>query len=94
MKQDKIFEATRKATEMPLEFTHSLIEQSKKLCKPSPKATRIGTAIGSCIGIGLFLTGTFQIFTGKHFWALGTLFAGAVTIVSNLICRRKNEKQV
>jgi hypothetical protein len=92
MKQEKIFEATKKMTEVPLEFTHSVIEKSNKLRNPSPAVAKIGTTIGGCIGIGLLITGTVQLFTGKFSWALGTITAGTTTIISNRICHHRNRK--
>ncbi len=91
MKQDKIFEATRKATEVPLEFTRSVMEKSKKLRTPSPTVAKIGTAIGGCVGGLLLLTGAVQSFTGRPLLALGTASAGAATIISNLICYYRNK---
>lgn len=93
MKQDKIFESTRKAAEAPLEFTRSVVEQSKRLRTPSSKTAKIGTAIGGCVGGGLLLTGTVQLLTGRPLWALGTLSAGTVTVISNLLCRHRSKKQ-
>lgn len=93
MKQDKIFESTRKAAEAPLEFTRSVVEQSKRLCKPSPKAAKIGTAIGGCAGGGLLLIGTVQLLTGSPLWALGTLSAGSVTVISNVLCHHRSKDQ-
>lgn len=93
MKQDKVFEATRKATELPLEFTRSVMEQSKKLRTPSSAVAKIGTTIGGCVGGGLLLTGAVQLFTGRPLWALGTASAGAVTIISNLICYQRSRKE-
>lgn len=93
MKQDKIFESTRKAAEAPLEFTRSVVEQSKRLRTPSSKAAKIGTAIGGCVGGGQLLTGTVQLLTGRPLWALGTLSAGTVTVISNLLCRHRSKKQ-
>lgn len=93
MKQDKIVEATRKAAEAHLELTRSAMEQSKKLCKPSPETAKIGTVIGGCVGSGLLLTGTVQLITGSPLWALGTLSAGSVTVISNLICYHRSKKQ-
>lgn len=99
MKQDNRFEATKKATEAPLEFTnsvlestHSVIEQSKKLRTPSPKVAKIGTTIGGCVGGGLLLTGAIQLFTGKPLWALGTASAGVATIISNYFTYQKSKK--
>lgn len=93
MKQDKIYETTKKATEAPLKLTRSMVEQSKKLRTPSPQAAKIGTAIGYCAGGVLLLTGTIQLLTGRPLWALGTLSAGLITVISNLFCymRRKNK---
>lgn len=93
MKQDKIFEATRKAKEAPLEFTRSMVEQSKKLRSPSPKVAKFGTKIGGCIGGGLLLTGTVQLLTGRPLWALGTLSVGSVTVITNLISYQRIKKQ-
>lgn len=96
MKQDKIFAATRRASEASMEFTHSVVEQSKKLRTPSPKAAKIGTAIGCCVGGGLLLTGGIQLLIGTPLWAFGSLAAGTVTVISNLLCRyrSKNRKKV
>lgn len=93
MKQDKIFEATRKATETPLEFTHSVIEQSKKLRTPSPKAAKIGSAIGSSIGGGLLITGAIQLLTGRPLRAFAAVSAGMLTIISNHIYKRRNKQK-
>lgn len=93
MKQDKIFESTKKAVEAPLEFTRSVVEQSKRLRTPSPGVAKIGTAIGGCVGGGLLLTGTVQLLTGRPLWALGSLSAGTVTVISNILCRHRSKKQ-
>lgn len=85
MKQNSVLESTKKVTEMPLEFTRSVMEQSKRLSNPSPKVAKIGTAVGSTIGAGLLLAGTVQILTSKPLWAIGSISAGAITIVSNFI---------
>lgn len=83
MKQDKIFENTQKATQIPLEFTKSVIDQSKKIRHPSAKVDKIGTVIGGCAGIGLLALGAVELLTGKSLWAVGTLSTGAITIISN-----------
>lgn len=93
MKQDKIFKTTKKATEMPLELTRLVMEQSKKLRAPSPKVTKIGMAIGGCIGSGLLLTGMVQLLTGRPLWAIGTLSAGSAAVISNLFCHYRSKKQ-
>lgn len=92
MEQEKLFEATQNATEKSLGFTHSVIEKSKKYRAPSPKVNRIGTAIGSCIGGGLLVTGGAFLFAGKSLLAIGPLLAGASTIVSNIITHRRSKK--
>ncbi|WMJ86834.1 hypothetical protein [Anaerocolumna sp. MB42-C2] len=92
MKQDKLFKVTRKAIERPLEFTQTLLEKTEKVRTPSPRVDKIGRTIGAYIGIGLLLTGAFQLFVGKIPWAIGTASAGGVTILSNLIYPLKNKK--
>lgn len=92
MKQEQIFEATRKAIEKPLEFTGSVIKETEKLTQPTPEINRLGTTIGSCVGVGLLVTGAIQTIMGRPLWAIGTVTAGTVTIVSNIITRRRREK--
>lgn len=91
MKQDNISEATRKAIERPRKITRSAMEQSKKLRTPSPEAAKTGTAVGSCVGAGLFLAGVVCLFTGRTLWAFGTVSAGAAALISNFICRHKKK---
>ena len=85
MKQDKISEITRKAIEVPMEFTQSLMEKAERVKTPSPKVDKIGRAIGACTGAVLLLTGSAGLLFGKTLWAIGALSAGAVTILSNII---------
>ena len=93
MKQDSVYGATKKAAEIPLEFTRTVMEKSKQLRTPSKKVSEIGTAIGCGVGGGLLLTGTVPLMMGRPLMAAGSLSAGAVTVVSNLITRRKNKKK-
>lgn len=93
MKQDKIFETTQKAAQIPLEFTKSVIDQSKKIHHPSAKVDKIGTAIGGCAGIGLLVVGAVEVLAGKPLWAVGTLSAGAITIISNHYHRKRKKIQ-
>lgn len=89
MKEDKIYEVTRKAVDAPREFTDTLLKQSKKLRDPSSRAFKAGTAAGAVTGAGLLLAGTVQFFSSRHTWGLGLLSAGVITLVSNYIaCRR------
>lgn len=93
MKQAKLSEATRKAIEIPLEFTQTLLEKTEKVKMPSSKIDKIGRTIGACIGIGLLLTAAVQLFAGNIPWAIGTASIGGATIISNLIySHRKNKK--
>lgn len=92
MKKEQLFETAQNDTEKSLEFTHSMIEKSKKYRAPSPKANRIGTVIGSCIGGGLLVTGGAFLFAGKSLLAIGPLLAGVSTIVSNIITHRRSKK--
>lgn len=91
MKQTKLSEVTRKAIEIPLEFTQTLLEKTEKVRTPSRKVDKIGRTIGACIGIGLLLTGVVQLFVGNIPWAIGTASIGGVTIISNLIYSYRKE---
>ena len=93
MKQDKLYEVTRKAIETPLEFTQILLEKTEKVRTPSPRVDKIGRTIGAYIGIGLLMTGAVQLFVGNIPWGIGTASAGGVTIISNLRYIYKNKKQ-
>lgn len=93
MKQDNVFEATRKATEIPLKFTRKVMEKSKRLRNPSAKAAKIGSTIGCGVGCGLLLIGTAQLAMGRLLPAAGSLAAGGATIVSNLICKSRKKLQ-
>ena len=79
----------KKVTEKPLEFTHSIIEKSKKLRTPSPKADKIRTAVGGFVSIVILLGGGIQMFVGKPLWGGGTLAMGCVTLLSNRIHHHK-----
>lgn len=93
MNPNSVFETTKKAAEAPLKFTRRVMERSQSLRHPSPKAAKIGTAIGSSIGAGLLIAGTVQILAGKPLWAVGTLSAGVVTVLSNIVYRRRRGRK-
>lgn len=92
MKQDRVSEITRKAIEIPLEFTQSFMEKTQNVRTPSPKVDKIGRSIGVCAGVVLLLMGGVQLLTGKPSWAIDAWFIGAVTIISNIICLSRNKK--
>lgn len=92
MKQDRISEITRKAIEVPMEFTQSLMEKTERVKTPSPRVDKIGRSIGACAGVLLLLAGGVGLIIGKSSWAIGSLSVGAVTIMSNIICFGKSKK--
>lgn len=83
MKQNQILENTKKMTDRSLELTQSVIEKSKKLRTPSPKIDKIGTTIGYVASTSLLIGRVIQIIVGKPTWALGSLSAGAIALLSN-----------
>ena len=83
MKQNQILENTKKMTDRSLELAQSVIEKSKKLRTPSPKIDKIGTTIGYVASTSLLIGGVIQIIVGKPTWALGSLSAGAIALLSN-----------
>lgn len=85
MNQDKIHEATKRAIEAPLAFTHSVMEKSKQLSTPSPKVDEIGMKVGRGAGVGLVVIGLILLIVNRPLWAAGSLLAGIVTIVSNIL---------
>lgn len=92
MNQNKLFETTKNATNKSLNFTNSVIEKSKKYRTPSSKVDKIGTTVGSFIGVGLLLSGIIALLTVRQFWAISLLIVGAVTLVSNFIYRCRLRK--
>ena len=58
---------------------------------PSPKASKIGSYIGSVIGIVLTIAGGFGIIIGG-IWGLGSLLTGIATIISNILNLKRIEK--
>lgn len=92
MKQDRISEITRKAIEVPMGFTQSLMEKTERVKTPSPRVDKIGRSIGACAGVLLLLAGGVGLIIGKSSWAIGSLSVGAVTIMSNIICFGKSKK--
>lgn len=93
MKQDRISKITRKAIEVPMEFTQSLMEKTERVKTPTPRVDKIGRSIGACVGVVLLLTGSAGLLLGKSSWAIGALSIGTVTVLSNFICFGKNKKQ-
>lgn len=92
MKQDRISEITKKAIEVPMVFTQSLMEKTERVKTPSPRVDKIGRSIGACAGVLLLLAGGVGLIIGKSSWAIGSLSIGAVTILSNIICFGKSKK--
>lgn len=92
MNQNKLFETTKNATDKSLNFTNSMIKKSKEFRTPSPKVDKIGTTVGSCIGLGLLLSGIIAMLTVRQSWAIGLLIVGAITLVSNFIHRCRLRK--
>lgn len=92
MKQDRISKITKKAIEVPMEFTQSVMEKTERVKNPSPRVDKIGRSIGACAGAVLLLTGSAGLLFGKSMWAVGTLSVGAVTVISNIIRFGKNKK--
>lgn len=93
MKQDRISEITRKAIEVPMEFTKSFMETTERVKTPSKRVNKIGRSIGVCAGVVLLLTGGAGLLFGKSSFTIGALTIGTVTILSNIICFGKNKKQ-
>lgn len=91
MKQDRISEITKKAVEVPMEYSQSLMEKTERAKTPSPRADKIGRSIGACAGTVLLLAGSAGLLFGKSSWAIGALSIGTVTIISNIIRFGKNK---
>jgi len=73
-----------------------MIDFTKKVAGgtyPSPKIAKIGSYIGSAIGIVLTIVGGFGIIVGG-IWGLGSLLAGTATIISNILNLKRIEKSV
>lgn len=93
MNQYKIFETTKKINEIPLKYTQSVVEKSKKLRCPSPRAAKIGSIAGTVIGTFLLLIGTIWFNYGKVLFGAGAVLTGLMTIISNFISYKTNKKK-
>lgn len=51
---------------------------------PSKKVVKIGSVIGTVVGMALVLIGTVGSFLGS-IWSIGSLFAGIITVISNVL---------
>jgi hypothetical protein len=82
MNNKELIDATKK-------FSEDCLKKSTKtvntLTHPTPKVNKIGSTIGSGVGVGLILGGTTVLLLGKGMLGLGSMAAGAVTIISNTI---------
>lgn len=58
---------------------------------PSKKIARIGSVVGNIIGIILILVGTGSAISGST-WGLGSILAGLLTVISNIINLKRLEK--
>lgn len=81
----------KKAVEASRRFTERAIEKSNGLRYPSRQIQKIGSIIGFWIGVILILIGIIQLFLAKYIWALGAIFAGGLTIISNIISYNKRK---
>lgn len=89
MNQDKLYEATKKAIDKPLEFTQTLLDRTEKARTPSERVDKAGKKIGACIGCCLLLTGVVQMIAGNSLWGIGTAAAGGTTLLSHFISSRQ-----
>ncbi|WP_044600200.1 hypothetical protein, partial [Candidatus Stoquefichus massiliensis] len=91
MVEKKMDELTKKAINKSHQMTQSALLQSQKMRHPSKKVDKIGTTIGTMIGESLVCIGVIQCVMGKSLWAIGTLLAGSITILSNYIHHYKQK---
>lgn len=89
MKQDNLLNATKKAIEIPLEVTQSVITQSKRLRHPSPKIDRLGTALGYFIGLGMIFFTIISLLLDKPTWAVGSFVTGSISLISNHVHKKR-----
>jgi hypothetical protein len=83
---DNLINATEKVSRKTLEKSTNMVD---KLTHPSKKVSRIGSTIGTIIGICLILTGVIGALLGRK-WGIGSFIAGSTSVVSNAINLRKN----
>lgn len=69
------------------EHNKKMLAFSKKAASgtyPSKRVAEVGSVMGRGIGIVLILVGIVSSFLG-HIWGIGSLVAGIVTVISNMI---------
>ena len=65
-----------------------LANQAARGTYPSKKVARVGSIVGGIIGMILLLMGIFGSL-GGHAWGTGSLIAGGVTAISNILNIRR-----
>lgn len=69
----------------------SLSKRAANGTYPSKKTARVGSFIGTAIGICLAVAGSIGFVAGSP-WGLGSLLAGIVTVISNILNLRRIHK--
>lgn len=82
---ENLLNATKKLSQKTLNKSTQTVY---KLTHPSDKVSKIGSAVGKSISIGLVTVGAIAMISGR-LWGAGSCLAGTVTIVSNAISRKK-----
>ncbi|KYG34439.1 hypothetical protein [Alkalihalobacillus trypoxylicola] len=75
------------------EHTKKYMDVSKKAAAgtyPTKRIAMIGSKVGIYIGVGLLGIGIYLLIIGHSFW-IGSLTAGAVTLLSNFINLKRNK---
>lgn len=78
---EKLLDATRKLSQTTLQRSNRAVY---KLTHPSSKVSKIGSTIGTVVGVGFVGVGASVTASGRY-WGVAMCFAGILTIVSNVV---------
>ncbi len=84
---EKLFDATKNLSHRTLDKS---MKKVYKLTHPSIRVSKIGSTIGTGIGVCLLVVGSIASMGGKR-WGMGSCLAGFLTIASNAIKLKQNK---
>ncbi|WP_152393594.1 hypothetical protein [Paenibacillus guangzhouensis] len=84
---EKLLKMSQKLSEDTLRKSNATVERLTHL---PPSILKVGYRVGATLGVILIGVGVLGLLIGSTGWGLSGVFAGAITIVSNMIAMRRS----